>query len=160
MRIHSVTVMSCALLMLTLAGCPQTTTVDKPDLVPVEGTITLDGEPLEGASVMFGGMSVGQTDANGHYELSYQGTDKGCPAGTHVVVVEKWVMPDGSVYRDTEGISPLQAGATQQLPLRYADMEHSQLKETVPEGGGTIDIALTSEPDASKPADVGTSTMH
>lgn len=155
MRIHSVTVLSCALFLLTLAGCPGSVTVEKPDLVPVEGTITLDGEPLVGASVMFGGVSVGHTDANGHYELSYQGTDKGAPAGPHVVVVEKWVMPDGSVYQDTEGISPMEAGATQQLPLRYAHTEHSQLKETVPAGGGTIDLELTSEPDSPSGA-VGT----
>lgn len=157
MRIQSVAVLSCALLVVTLSGCPTATTVDKPDLVPVEGTITLDGEPLEGASVMFGGVAVGHTDASGHYELLYQGTDKGCPAGSHAVVVEKWVMPDGSVYRDTEGISPMEAGATQQLPVRYANIEQTQLKETVPEGGGTIDIELTSEPGTSTGA-VGVGT--
>jgi hypothetical protein len=141
MRIHSVTTAGCAVLLLVLAGCPGGPAREPLELVPVEGTVTLGGDPLVGASVMFGGISVGETDANGHYELA-QGDRKGCAVGEHQVVIEKWVMPDGSVYRSDEGISPMDAGATQQLPPKYASTELSELTATVPEGGGKIDFEL------------------
>ena len=154
MRIRSVTTVGCAVLLLVLAGCPTAPTREPLELVPVEGTVTLDGEPLVGASVMFGGISVGETDANGHYELA-QGERKGCAVGEHQVVIEKWVMPDGSVYRDTEGISPFDAGATQELPPKYASVELSELKGTVPEGGGTVDFELESGSSSPAPAATG-----
>ena len=103
----------------------------------------MDGQPLEGASVMFGGVSMGETDANGHYELA-QGEKKGVPAGDYQVVVEKWVNPDGSVYRDEEGISPMEAGVTQLIPPQYSVMESTELNATVPAEGGTFDFELTS----------------
>ena len=76
MRTLSVGLVSCALLAVTLAGCP-TGGREVPDLVPVSGTVTLDGEPLAGASLMFGGVAYGDTDASGRYELTYMGQEKG-----------------------------------------------------------------------------------
>ena len=143
MRTRSVMLLGLAVLLSALAGCAGESS-DAPQLVPVDGTVKLDGEPLAGASVMFGGVSVGETDANGHYELTYQGKEKGVPAGEHSVVVERWVMPDGSVYKSEEAMSPSAAGATQELPARYSDMATTEITKTVPEGGGTIDIELTS----------------
>ena len=147
MRIHSVLLLCCALFLLTLAGCPGG--AETPKLVPVEGTITLDDEPLVGAGVMFGTAAVGETDASGHYKLTYEGTEEGVPPGDYAVIVEKWVNEDGTVYKDTEGMSPELAGAKQELPRRYADMEMTELKATVSqEGGKPIDFKLTSEPDS------------
>lgn len=152
MRIRSVTMVGCAVFLLTLAGCPGGGTDAPEELVPAQGTVTLDGEPLAGASVMFGGVSVGETDANGHYELTYQGKEKGVPPGEHAVVIERWVMPDGSVYKSQEEMSPMMAGAEQQLPARYSAISETQLKATVPAGGGTIDFELTSEPHSAPAA--------
>jgi hypothetical protein len=142
MRIHSVLLAGCALWLLALSGCTKGG-AEKPKLVPVQGTVTMDGQPLVGASVMFGGVALGETDANGHYELS-KGKEKGVPAGDYTVVVEKWVNPDGSVYKSAEGVSPMEAGAKQEIPPKYSNAEQSQLKKTVPPEGGTIDLELTS----------------
>lgn len=143
MRIHSVTVLGCAVLLLTLAGCPSTSTRPEVELVPVEGTITLDGQPLASASVMFGqGDAVGETDANGHYKLA-RGDRKGVPVGDYQVVVEKWVTEDGSPYKSDE-MSPMDAGAKQEVPAKYSNMESTELKATVAAGGGTFDFELKS----------------
>ncbi len=142
MRIHSVALCICSLLLPALAGCPSGPV--EPKLVPVQGTITMDGQPLVGASIMFGGVAFGETDANGRYELG-RGEKKGAPAGEYMVVIEKWTKPDGSVYRSAEGISPMDAGATQQIPTRYSHPEQSELKKTVPDSGGTIDFELKSK---------------
>jgi len=68
-----------------------------PDTAQVEGTITLDGAPLEGAKVTFspakGRASKGTTDAAGKYVLRYTGTIDGAMLGTHSVSVIKEV-PD------------------------------------------------------------------
>ena len=142
MRIHSVALCICSLMLLALAGCPARR--EEPKLVPVQGTVTMDGKPLAGASLMFGGVAFGETDANGHYELS-RGEKRGVPAGEYTVVIEKWTEPDGSVYRSAEGVSPMEAGATQQIPARYSNPEQSELKKKVPDGGGTIDFELKSK---------------
>ena len=144
MRIRSVTLCSCALSLLVLAGCTGGGVPAGPDPVPVEGTVTLDGEPLAGASVMFGGEAFGETDANGRYVLS-KGDKKGVPPGGYSVVIEKWLTPDGAPYRSAEGISPMDAGATQELPPRYSNPELTELKATVPDGGGKIDFELKSD---------------
>lgn len=143
MRICSVMVLGCAALVVTLAGCPGGSTRPEVELVPVEGTITLDGKPLANASVMFGGgVAMGETDASGHYELMSQGTKKGVPVGEYKVVVEKWVMPDGTAYKNAEGVNPMDAGAKQEIPAKYSNMDSTELKATVPAGGGKVDFEL------------------
>ncbi len=143
MRSPTVALLTCALMSLGIAGCSGGGGEAEPELVPVSGTVTLDGDPVEGVSVMFGGVSLGTSDETGHYELSYQGKKPGVPVGSHVVMCEKWVMPDGSVYRSDEAMSPMDAGATQVLPVQYTGADSTLVKE-VPEGGGTIDIEMKS----------------
>lgn len=144
MRTSSV-LFSIAMLALLMAGCGPS--ADLPEVVPVSGTVTLDGEPLSGATVVFiptgstaGRAAQGGTDATGRYELS-SGEQKGAPAGEFKVVVQKWVMPDGSDFKGGE-MSPLEAGAQEKLPARYSSEEATELKATVPGGGGTIDFDL------------------
>lgn len=151
MRIHSVVLCICALFLSPLAGCGGGVVKKGPALVPVDGTVTLDGKPLAEASVMFGaGSAFGQTDATGHYELKAQGAKKGCPVGDYKVVVEKWVKADGSVYQSAEGISPMDAGAKQTIPPQYSDMEKTELKAKVTESGGKFNFELKSGASAPK----------
>jgi len=58
---------------------------------PVEGIVTLDGQPLEGATVTFGNATItasGLTTASGKFKL-ITGGQEGVPAGTYQVVVTK-----------------------------------------------------------------------
>jgi hypothetical protein len=81
------------LAVLCLSGCGSS---DGYTLVPVSGTITLDGKPLAGASVSFqrtgGDTTVGPgsgavTDASGKYELktAEANSQMGAVVGQHVV---------------------------------------------------------------------------
>lgn len=158
MRISSVALLSCALLLLALTGCPDSGGVETPDLVPVSGTVKLDGEPVEGVSVMFGTSGVGESDATGRFELVFQGgPEKGVPVGDYTVTCEKWVMPDGSLFKSSVGdegdvISPEMAEATRAIPAAYGSDESSGLTATVPAGGSdSIEIELTSEFAAEAP---------
>ncbi len=66
--------------VVLLAGCNAL-----PSVVPVSGTVTYHGKPVEGATVTFsrgngdrtkGDVAVGTTDASGRYELTTHFTGK------------------------------------------------------------------------------------
>ncbi len=83
--IHVLVIVAATL--AALAGCGG----DQFPVVPVTGTITLNGAPLEGALVEFqpldmqGSPSYGATDAAGKYELVFSQSRKGAWVGEHVV---------------------------------------------------------------------------
>jgi hypothetical protein len=76
------------LLGLLLDGCRKS----GPELAPVSGRVTLNGNPLENADVVFqpdNGKSPasGRTDAEGHYELAYKRGVTGGPVGQNTVLI-------------------------------------------------------------------------
>lgn len=82
-----------------MAGCGGSEVgIDVPEnLVPVTGVVTLDGQPLEGATVIYHPpdgtdpprTARGVTDADGRYELLYAPEVKGAVPGTHRVQISK-----------------------------------------------------------------------
>ena len=72
-------------LALVTVGCGQ----KGPKLVPVEGTLKVNGEPIEGALIEFqpddvsGSPSYGDTDAHGFYEMKFSPQRSGALVGTH-----------------------------------------------------------------------------
>jgi hypothetical protein len=73
-------------LLAALVGCGKS----GPEIAPVHGRVTLDGQPLLNADVQFqpdGAQrpSTGRTDANGHYELMYRRGQVGALVGQHSV---------------------------------------------------------------------------
>ncbi|GIW97307.1 MAG: hypothetical protein KatS3mg111_0640 [Pirellulaceae bacterium] len=115
-----------------LSGCGN----DK--IATVEGTIYLDGKPLEGAVVEFypthsGGASYGRTDAEGHYELQYNRNEAGAEIGRHKVQITTFA--DGGGYGQ---------GRKELLPTRYNS--ETELEVEVKRGHNVIDfLELTSE---------------
>jgi hypothetical protein len=108
----------------------------RPKLMPVHGTVTLDGKPQSGVVVTFvpigstqGAGGSAFTDSNGKYELLYRSGEKGTPVGEYRVSVAK------SGFGDVAPATPTAAADTSQLHLGAA---------TVPEGGGTVDFPLKS----------------
>src|SRR5262245_9847319 len=88
--------LGAALGLVTSAGCSRIPS----GVVPVGGQVTLDGQPLAGATVTFQpvrtpagervaiGGSVGHTDGGGHYELRLIDPDvPGAAAGKHAVTI-------------------------------------------------------------------------
>lgn len=143
-------VVSC--LLVPLAGCGAGGKGDRPQLVPVTGSIVCDGKTAAGVMVNFWpiGQTRGQgasavTDASGAYQLKTHGTEPGAPAGEYKVTCEKYVMPDGSDFDVSKGVSPHESGAKQVLPPTYSDKDQTTLKATVPEQGGKFDFQVESK---------------
>jgi hypothetical protein len=87
------------LLMISIIGCQSNGEIpaDLPKLNLCKITITQEGLPLEGASVMLrliGGTQQwypsGQTDASGNIDFYTNGRYKGVPAGKYKIVVTKF----------------------------------------------------------------------
>jgi hypothetical protein len=102
-------------------------------LVPVSGTVTLNGEPAANLQVTFepldsslGAAGMGFTKADGKYELHYPGSQKGAPAGDYVVRITPMETDDPEA-------------PTVEIPARYNTQ--SELKVTV-EAGKTYDFPL------------------
>lgn len=139
-----------AMLFLVIVGCGAPK-ADLPPLVPVSGTVTLDGKPLANAGVTFipvgatrGGIYSSITDDSGRYELIDRESRKGAPVGEFKVICTKWVMPDGKDYPKDSNVSPLESNARELLPPRYSNESHTELKATIPDGGTTADFTLKS----------------
>ncbi len=77
---------SCFLLAVLVAGCSKS----GPELAPVHGRITVDGQPMENVDITFqpdGSKppSYGRTDKDGQYELGYKRGVTGALIGQHTV---------------------------------------------------------------------------
>ena len=117
-----------------LAGC-SSKPADVPELGQVTGTITLDGQPLEGAAITFepdaGTLSVGTTDETGHYELAFSKDYPGAILGTHTVRLSKMGEPGSP--NDTEN----------QIPAKFN--ANSTLTAEVKAGENTVNFDLESK---------------
>jgi hypothetical protein len=107
-------------------------------LVPCYGSVTLDGVPLDGATIGFtpvnaagevdvskrGGTAI--SNSNGHFTIKTASDSPGIAKGTYKVNVGK--MVDG---QSTEGKSPI----PQSITGKYAVAETSDLNVEIPAGG-------------------------
>lgn len=118
-------------LALALAGCG-----DGLRLVPVTGTVTLDGLPLADATVVFrpeqGRLSAGTTDAEGRYVLRYTDEKAGALPGAHTVQIVTVAATDDAT-----------APAREKVPARYN--ARSELRAAVSADSPTHDFELVSK---------------
>jgi Domain of unknown function (DUF6795) len=142
-----------AIVLLTAAGCGGKFTP-----VPVSGVVTLDGQPIEGATVYFyavgdekdGRPAHGTTDKEGKFKLSTLGDEDGALRRNYKVVITKYVptipnlkIPDfpdtlegrndrsDFMYRNFEakGIQPFRNA----LPPIYGDSNTTPLSSNITE---------------------------
>jgi len=125
----------------------------------VEGVVTLDGQPVPGASVIFhpvtpGGLTEpagGYTNANGVYKLSSTNGDpeRGAVAGDYVVTVEKIEIIDPNMARsyDEQVMLPSLPITEKHIVAEvYRVPATTPLKFTVTPGRNKIDLELKSSP--------------
>lgn len=126
-----------------LCGCGD----GRPSLVVAAGTITLNGEPLEGATVGFQPMdiegyqrpSVATTDSTGGFVVGTYGSGDGIPQGTYRVTVRKTEivgkLPDdfNPEAPTAETTRPVKMKSV--VPMIYASAEESELTVTVTADG-------------------------
>jgi hypothetical protein len=111
-----------------------------PKLYPVRGRVTLEGKPLARAVVAFlptfsvGTHCVGETKADGTYELSHLG-QPGAGRGEYRVVVSYIVGPNGQVAdlasRSLDYIPYELNNGKELLPPHYSNFSRSELRATV-----------------------------
>jgi hypothetical protein len=106
------------------------------DLAVVRGTVTLDGQPLPNAYVVFapttkGTTSYGKTGADGKYEMLFTDKQKGAWVGENVVRISTGDLGTGG-----------KAGPRERVPVVYN--QQSTLKATVQPGENTFDFDLKS----------------
>lgn len=129
----------CAVTTLSIAiGCGSEMKV-----APVSGTLTLDGKPVEQASVVFepeegGRPSFGVTNTQGRYTLAYSRTLNGAEVGDCVVKITKLSELDENGNKPKE----TKANAPGVIPKRYLK---EPIKVTVLPRSNQIDIDLTTE---------------
>ena len=113
--------------VMSIAGCGQT----GPQVAPVTGRITLDGQPLQNADVLFQPAgskppSAGRADANGHYELAYKRGVMGGTVGSNTVQI--------TISSDVVANPP-------NIPARYNT--ESELSKEVKSGQNEFNFDLT-----------------
>lgn len=122
-----------------LAGCGGP---EHPDVGRVSGVVTLDGQPLAEATVMFqptnGRASIATTDSAGKYALLYLDGVPGAMLGAHKVIIRTEVPGE-------DGRPPI---VKEKLPKRYHDQ--TELKAEVKPGANTFDYELTSQAGSAK----------
>lgn len=117
-----------SLVLGALAGCAKS----GPSVAPVHGRVTLDGQPLPDAGVVFKasgmGTSGGRTDKDGNYTLIFRRGVMGAPIG----------MNEVTILEDTQVTH-----RPQRVPARYN--ESSTLQHEVNPGDNEINFELTTE---------------
>ena len=151
---------------LVISGCAKSKTAGRPKTVPVTGTVSLKGQPVAEAQVVFkpkgnSPSATGLTDSSGTYRLMTFDVEGAVP-GEYSVAIFKYDqatlaapssssssaetsqggMPDDYV---PPGIgAPIKtSGPKNLLPAKYADASTSRLTATVKESGeNRIDFNL------------------
>jgi hypothetical protein len=128
---------------------------DRPTVVNVSGTVTLNNQPIEGATVLFsptdGGLgATGLTDADGKFQLRTFEQNDGAVPGRYDVAVFKYDMSTANPELEDDLASELRpdngepVGPTPLLPDRYADASTSDLsREVSPDGVNDFTFELT-----------------
>lgn len=133
---------------LLVAGCG----ASGPAIVPVTGIVTLDGAPVEGATVTFvskvgNRMADGKTDAAGKFSLTTQDAKPtpGALEGEHSVTVNGARVVGANVGADGTSVDATSAKIEWFLPQQYAQPDTSGLTATVKKGMEPVQLNLTAK---------------
>jgi hypothetical protein len=151
------------ILVLSVAGCGGGNTVTVEGLVPVGGTLLVDGKPLDGVVLTFvpeisennrGG--AGETDASGAFTVTHlNAQEPGLPPGKYRIYYSRMRLPDGSAAPELkEGEQPDPDNIqVETLPthLTTSDPQYPAEMVEIPEGGNTnLELSIsTKEPSGA-----------
>lgn len=133
-----------------LTGCAKV----PPQIVPAEGVVLLNGQPLPNADVRFVPMiqgfgaeyiAAGTTDEQGRFKLTCNGRPGACACENRVTVSEA-PLPDKlrgmSAESQMAASRYLAALKNRPIPERYANLAQSPLVVTVAPGQTAYDLKL------------------
>jgi len=139
----------CVCAMLLVAGCGPS----RPKVAKVTGTVTMNGKPVEGATVAFfpqnevtpgvggGRMASGVTDAQGKFKLMTFEPGDGAVLGKHKVTVT--LCQDISKKR-VEGDAPDPANLKWIVPQKYSETGTTPLP--IVDVQGALDLPIDIKP--------------
>ena len=133
------------LVVVALIICPTTGCNSSPSIVPVKGTVLLNGKPLEGAAVLFQPKAderpaVGITDKLGTFHLTTRSQGDGAHVGLNKVSITK-ESDEPQLDDAEEGIQDF----TLITPAQYASPELSGIEIDVYPGMESITLEITSD---------------
>lgn len=141
------------------SGCSESAGSKKPPTFPVSGTVTMNGQPVADAMVVFvptakeGQSAVAKTNAEGKYQATTFSTGDGALAGEYLVKVSKHDTPPAAPgagrslsHEEEQKIYVEKTTPTEPpksyLPSKYENESTSGLKHTVFDGPTTFDIKI------------------
>lgn len=139
-----------------LVGCNSSESPDWKDRVPFSGVVTLDGSPVEGATVLLqstdtppNAPATGLTDASGKFTLTTHTDNDGAIPGSYNISVKKVEFPaSATASEDDPNYDPMAADAepTYHVPQKYMSPANSGLSVAVSEAGeAEFKIELSAE---------------
>jgi len=132
-KFHFVFALLFFAIIFVTAGCNKVARV--PGLVKCEGTVTWNGNPVEGATVTFhpghpnGRGGGGMTDATGKFKTTTLHADDGIEPGEYIVTIQKMTSVRGgsgtpNVARELDDRGAVRAAPGRAAPDRSEDMYH------------------------------------
>jgi len=113
LRASALTLLACVL----FAGCSES------KVVSVSGTLTYKGKPVPNAFIHFvpetGRPSMGETDPNGKFTLTYDPETKGAERGKHRVFMQYNAVADSSQPGVIPGEAPRLANEWREFFTKY-----------------------------------------
>jgi hypothetical protein len=130
------------LIVSCIVGCGR----GGPEIVPIEGTVTHNGEPVPNLRIYFvptdGRPSWGISDAAGHFVLDYDPERKGAKVGTHKVwIVDEGAIVDPTVAMSGGGARPKRSPAISLIAEKYS-REKSTLEVEVKKAERNFQLKL------------------
>ena len=130
------------MVLSALLGCGQ----KGPRLVPVTGTVTLDGQPVAHAGILFtpvecGPPASGTTDEQGQFRLRTVNRE-GAVTGEHRVAVTK---SETTGVGDFGAVGPEGITVIWHVPEKYSRPKTSGLEAAVDDDGGEFTFELSSK---------------
>lgn len=134
-----------SLLLWSVSGCQRSGGPPQVTTLPVTGTVTLDGQPLADADVIFissetSAMFAGRTGSNGGYRLQALAGREGALKGEFKVTISRLVTPDGLPV--APDVPPANVAAAEQLPPKYSQLDLTTLTAVLSPEGGAFDFPL------------------
>ena len=152
--------------LLSVSGCGHR----RPPTVKTSGVVTLDGEPVDEAALMFVGSagrpSSATSNASGEFKVTTYGRNDGLAPGEYKVSIAKYVLlpkfqerydaameqakkeaeESGTEVEDVEMVFP-DSAYVNELPAKYEEIETTDISVTIDKStrGEPLRIELTSE---------------
>ena len=132
--------LSLLALAVAIAGCGgPADTGNRPATIAAGGTVTYNGEAVDGATVTFapdgpGKAAIGKTDSNGNFKLMTFEAGDGAVTGKYLVTVVKQTEVAETESEDSMAEST-SAAPEDLLPTKYGVATTSGLTAEVTEGG-------------------------